>query len=143
MSAGNWTTVYGPCHYFHLSNLTTMDLIARSSARRLRPSVALSRCLHSSRPVPANPLPHPTTPGPPPGPPKPAASTPQERVARKLQQAELVKKGQELKAKPSSALKKRFWSNVHVKQTPGTKRRQPAMASHQMLTRVRWPPNPA
>ncbi|KAK8190605.1 ATP12 chaperone protein [Phyllosticta capitalensis] len=95
-----------------------MDLIARSSARRLRPSVALSRCLHSSRPVPANPLPHPTTPGPPPGPPKPAASTPQERVARKLQQAELVKKGQELKAKPSSALKKRFWSNVHVKQTP-------------------------
>ncbi|KAK8153006.1 hypothetical protein IWX90DRAFT_376800 [Phyllosticta citrichinensis] len=83
-------------------------------ARRLTPAV---RCLHSSRPVAANPLPHPTTPGPPPGPPEPAASTPQERVARKQQQAELVKKGQELR-KPTSALKKRFWSNVHVKQTP-------------------------
>ncbi|KAK7525719.1 uncharacterized protein IWZ02DRAFT_374173 [Phyllosticta citriasiana] len=92
-----------------------MNSIRRLSARGFKPV----RYLHSSRPVSANPLPHPTTPGPPPGPPKPAASTAQERVARKLQQAELVKRGQELKAKPTSALKKRFWSNVHVKQTPG------------------------
>ncbi|KAK7517317.1 hypothetical protein IWZ03DRAFT_311104 [Phyllosticta citriasiana] len=91
-----------------------MNSIRRLSARGFKPV----RYLHSSRPVSANPLPHPTTPGPPPGPPKPAASTAQERVARKLQQAELVKRGQELKAKPTSALKKRFWSNVHVKQTP-------------------------
>ncbi|KAB2577649.1 Protein atp12 [Lasiodiplodia theobromae] len=98
--------------------------IARAGPRVFRPSgryTAASRCLHSSAPKPATPLPHPTAPGPPPGPPKPAASTAEDRIARKRQQAELFQESRNAKAnpsKPASTLKKRFWRDVHVKQTP-------------------------
>ncbi|KAF2138138.1 uncharacterized protein K452DRAFT_301498 [Aplosporella prunicola CBS 121167] len=92
--------------------------------RRARPASSFSairRCLHTSSSWSAKPIPHPAAPGPPPGPPKPAATTPEERIARKQRQAELLKKGQSIKpnpAKPASALQKRFWKDVHVKQTP-------------------------
>ncbi|KAL8715487.1 MAG: hypothetical protein Q9220_000822 [cf. Caloplaca sp. 1 TL-2023] len=64
----------------------------------------------------ANPLPV-THAGPPPTAPLPAASQYGERVDRRRKQAELIKKGQEIRtnqSKPNSALKKRFWKDVHV-----------------------------
>ncbi|KAJ9638274.1 ATP synthase mitochondrial F1 complex assembly factor 2 [Coniosporium tulheliwenetii] len=77
--------------------------------------------LHTSSPKPATPLPHPTAPGPPPEPPIPAASQAENRIARKLKNAELLRRGQSLRAdpaKPGTALKKRFWKDVTVKETP-------------------------
>ncbi|KAL9011404.1 MAG: hypothetical protein Q9173_003753, partial [Seirophora scorigena] len=58
-----------------------------------------------------------TRPGPPPTAPLPAASQYGERADRRRQQAELIKKAQDKRteaAKPGSALKKRFWKDVHV-----------------------------
>jgi len=64
------------------------------------------------------PSPHPTVPGPPPQPPQ---ATEQERLARKKKQAELLQKSRALKtdpAKPAQALRKRFWKESSVKDTP-------------------------
>lgn len=69
----------------------------------------------------ANPLPFASV-GPPPSAPLPATSQYGERVDRRRRQAELLKRGQDLRAsqmKPGSALKKRFWKDVSVKSTPG------------------------
>ncbi|MCJ1289009.1 hypothetical protein MMC34_000541 [Xylographa carneopallida] len=77
---------------------------------------------HTGTPRAATPLPLPTAVGPPPAAPLPAASQYGERVDRRRRQAELLKRGQDLRAshmKPGSALKKRFWKEVHVKTTPG------------------------
>ena len=97
----------------------------RSSRSSPLSSSSLSqRCLHSSAFRAANPLPV-TGSGPPPPAPKPAASQPQERLARARKQAELLKRGQELrnasepsgtKPKAGVALRKRFWKDVSVKQ---------------------------
>ncbi|EOD51717.1 putative mitochondrial molecular chaperone protein [Neofusicoccum parvum UCRNP2] len=101
-----------------------LPAIARLRARSLAPPAryaAACRCLHSSAPKPATPLPHPTAPGPPPDPPKPAATTAEDRIARKRKQAELFQQGRSAKttsSKPGSVLQKRFWRDVHVKQTP-------------------------
>lgn len=79
------------------------------------------RCLHASPFRAANPLPN-TAAGPPPSAPVPAASQYGERVDRRRRQAELLKRGQDLRAgqmKPGSAMKKRFWKDVNVKQDPG------------------------
>ena len=79
------------------------------------------RCLHASPSRAANPLPN-TAAGPPPAAPVPAASQYGERVDRRRRQAELLKKGQDLRAsqmKPGSAMKKRFWKDVNVKQDLG------------------------
>ncbi|GAB7351721.1 hypothetical protein MBLNU459_g2309t1 [Dothideomycetes sp. NU459] len=99
--------------------LTASSLSARRTctARALRPAY---RCLHSSTSKSATPLPHPTVPGPPPQPPTAAATTPEERVARKKKQAEMLQRGKELRvnpAKPTSALRKRFWKEASVKDT--------------------------
>lgn len=93
------------------------------SARRTNvPRTAFSayRCLHNSSSSRATPLPHPTVPGPPPQPPQ---ASEQERLARKKKNADLLQKGQAMKtdpAKPASALRKRFWKEVSVKETPGS-----------------------
>lgn len=76
-----------------------------------------SKYLHTTSAKEATPLPHPTVPGPPPQAPQAAVTFPQDRVARKRQQAEALKQSQEAKvnpAKPTSALQKRFWKNVSV-----------------------------
>ncbi|KAI9668604.1 MAG: ATP synthase complex assembly protein atp12 [Alyxoria varia] len=78
------------------------------------------RELHWTTSNAATPLPLPTQPGPPPKPPLPSASFQGEQVARKKGQAELRELGKQLKAnpaKPSTALRKRFWKNVSVKNT--------------------------
>ena len=86
---------------------------------RLPPLRALPfcRCLHRSSPYAAIPLPS-TAAGPPPSAPIPAASQYGERVDRRRRQAEMLKKGQELRSnqeKPGNAMKKRFWKDVFVK----------------------------
>ncbi|KAK3168349.1 hypothetical protein OEA41_004796 [Lepraria neglecta] len=58
-----------------------------------------------------------SVPGPPPPAPAPATSQYGERVDRRRRQAELLKKGQDLRAshmKPGTAMKKRFWKDVSV-----------------------------
>lgn len=85
----------------------------------LAPSVR--RCIHTSPCHATNPLPN-TAAGPPPSAPIPAASQYGERVDRRRRQAELLKKGQDLRTnqmKPGSAMKKRFWKDVHVKPDAG------------------------
>jgi ATP synthase F1 complex assembly factor 2 len=62
-------------------------------------------------------------PGPPPETPTPSASDALHRVARKRKQAELLKQAKDVRAapnKPNSALAKRFWKSVTVKETDGT-----------------------
>ena len=81
----------------------------------------LVQFLHITTPKPATPLPI-TAAGPPPSPPVPAASQYGERVDRRRRQAELLKRGQDLRAnqmKPGTAMKKRFWKDVSVKTMPG------------------------
>ncbi|EMC92205.1 hypothetical protein BAUCODRAFT_78594 [Baudoinia panamericana UAMH 10762] len=58
--------------------------------------------------------------GPPPPAPLPSVSHPQDRVARKREQLERLRESQQAKvnpAKPQTALQKRFWRNVSVKDT--------------------------
>ncbi len=81
-------------------------------------------CLHTTTPRAANPLPT-TTAGPPPSAPIPAASQYGERADRKRRQAELLKRGQDLRAgqtKSGSALRKRLWKEVNVQTDGGTDR---------------------
>ncbi|KAF2430863.1 ATP12-domain-containing protein [Tothia fuscella] len=94
------------------------------SVRRLlqRPPKSICRyqCLHTTTAKPATPLPFHTAPAPPPPAPVPQLSTPEERLQRKRKNAELLKRGQELKAnraKPAGVLRKRFWKDVTVKET--------------------------
>ncbi|SLM38570.1 Orthogonal Bundle domain in ATP12 [Lasallia pustulata] len=91
-----------------------------STSHRTLPSSTLPprlyQCLHSTAPKPADPLPI-TTLAPPPSAPLPAASQYGERVDRRRRQAELLKRGQDLRAsnmKPGSAVTKRFWKDVTV-----------------------------
>lgn len=87
-----------------------------------RPPRALLQCLHTTTPNAATPLPITAT-GPPPAAPVPAASQYGERVERRRRQAELLKRGQDMRAsamKPGTAIKKRFWKDVHVKTDDGT-----------------------
>ena len=79
------------------------------------------QCLHTSTLKSANPLPI-TAAGPPPSAPLPAASQYGQRVDRRRRQAELLKRGQDLRAsqmRPGSAMKKRFWKDVTVQTSPG------------------------
>lgn len=106
-----------------------------SSPNRLLPTIAPhSRCIHSTPSKPATPLPFAAA-GPPPSAPLPAASQYGERVDRRRRQAELLKRGQDLRAshmKPGSALKKRFWKDVNVKTTPGmSSRTSPSRSSYE------------
>lgn len=94
--------------------------VRRQCCQRSTPPLFLLRCLHTTPSRGATPLPHPTVPGPPPQAPQAAVSFPQDRIAKKRHQAELLKQGQEARAdaaKPTSALRKRFWRNVSVKDT--------------------------
>lgn len=91
------------------------------------PSLCLSahlQCLHTSIPRLATPLPITAT-GPPPAAPQPAASQYGERVDRRRRQAELLKRGHDMRAsqtKPGTAIKKRFWKDVSVQTDDGMTR---------------------
>ena len=79
------------------------------------------QCLHTTVPRVATPLPITAT-GPPPAAPQPAASHYGERVDRRRRQAELLKRGQDMRAsqtKPGTAIKKRFWKDVSVQTDDG------------------------
>ncbi|KAK5166712.1 ATP synthase mitochondrial F1 complex assembly factor 2 [Saxophila tyrrhenica] len=95
----------------------TSSLSVRRQCRATAPYF-LPRHLHTTTPNEATPVAHPTVPGPPPQAPQAAAAYPQDRVARKRQQAEALRQNRELKtnpSKPGSTLRKRFWKDVHVK----------------------------
>ncbi|KAF2673748.1 ATP12-domain-containing protein [Microthyrium microscopicum] len=81
------------------------------------------RSIHASIPKAATPIAHPTAPGPPPPPPTTPTSDREARIARKKKQAALLRAAQTIRAdaaKPTttSPLKKRFWTDVHIIQSP-------------------------
>ena len=95
----------------------------RSCTRTRVCSPFAQRCLHTSLPNPATVAPI-TASGPPPTAPVPSAEHVDSRVARRRKQAELLQKGQDLRAVAAgtgggSAKHKRFWKDVHVKHTDG------------------------
>ena len=108
-----------------LTNLSAASsLSARRAASKLpRPYPCSYRCpLHSGRAQKATPVPYPPFPGQPPQPPQALPAQPEDRIARKRKQAELLQQGQEARvnaAKPGTALQKRFWKDVTVKTTDG------------------------
>ncbi|KAH8684613.1 hypothetical protein BGZ60DRAFT_426980 [Tricladium varicosporioides] len=90
----------------------------RSYSRSSIPQ-CLQRALHTSAPNPATVAPI-TASGPPPTAPIPSADHVDSRVARRRKQAELLKRGQDLRNVASgkgngSAKTKRFWKDVHVR----------------------------
>ena len=98
------------------------------SIRPLRPLSTNNHQFHTSTTQSATPLPFATAVGPPPSAPVPAASQYGERVDRRWRQAELLKRGQDLRAsqmKPGTAMKKRFWKDVSVRMTPGNSVQSP------------------
>lgn len=63
--------------------------------------------------------------GPPPEPPQPSASGYGERIDKRRRQQEMLKRAKELRAahdpdqkKSTSPLKRRFWEDVHISETP-------------------------
>ena len=81
------------------------------------------RCLHTTQPKSATVYPV-TASGPPPSTPVASADHVDSRVARRRKQAELLQRGQDLRAVRSgsgsgTAKTKRFWKDVHVKHTDG------------------------
>lgn len=96
-------------------------------------SIFAQRCLHTSTPLPAT-VGGMTASGPPPPPPSASAEHIESRVARRRKQAELLKRGQDIRAIQAgtgsgSAKTKRFWKHVHVKHAPGTYSHFPSLRS--------------
>lgn len=92
----------------------TSSLSVRRTARVCR------RCIATTTSREATPVQHPNIPGPPPSAPQASVSYPQDRVARKREQAEALRQSQQKPvnpSKPTSALQKRFWKNVSVQET--------------------------
>lgn len=90
------------------------------------------KCLHTTTSRAATALPN-TTAGPPPSAPVPAASQHGERADRKRRQAEMLKRGQELRAgqtKHGSVLRKRLWKEVNVHTDGGMDRYQYKTRNH-------------
>ncbi|CAD0088079.1 unnamed protein product, partial [Aureobasidium vineae] len=95
--------------------------LTASGRRTVAPFRPACRCLHNSSSRTATPLPHPIAAGPPPQPPQAPVTETEDRVARKRQQAALLARQAQIKvdpAKPASALRKRFWKESSVKETP-------------------------
>ncbi|CAG8950264.1 hypothetical protein HYFRA_00008502, partial [Hymenoscyphus fraxineus] len=95
----------------------------RSQTRPQRiPLFSQRCCLHTTSPQSATVAPITAT-GPPPNPPVPSADHVDARVARRRKQADLLKRGQDMRAVAGgkgggSAKTKRFWKHVHVKESP-------------------------
>ena len=98
---------------------------AISSCSAYRASLSQAqRCLHTSTSKPAT-VASITASGPPPTAPIPSAEHVDSRVARRRKQAELLKRGQDLRSVAGgtgggTAKTKRFWKDVHVKHADGT-----------------------
>ncbi|KAF1809517.1 ATP12-domain-containing protein [Eremomyces bilateralis CBS 781.70] len=78
------------------------------------------RCLHSSDRWSATPISHLVAPVPPPEAPQATRTPAEERLDAKRKRAELLERGREARvnpAKPGTALQKRFWKTVSVKET--------------------------
>ncbi|KAI9795515.1 MAG: ATP synthase complex assembly protein atp12 [Piccolia ochrophora] len=98
-------------------SIVTQQLVGRTDSRLHDPS---RRCLNTTRPSPATPLPV-TAHGPPPAPPTPAAAQHGDRFSRRRRQAEVLRQVQAMRAplaKSGGALKARFWKDVTVRRTP-------------------------
>ncbi|KAH8811394.1 hypothetical protein F5884DRAFT_781959 [Xylogone sp. PMI_703] len=81
-----------------------------------RPTSTISRQLHTTPPALATVAPITAT-GPPPSAPVPSAEHLDERIARRRKQAELLKRGEELRGTKKGTTKtRRFWKDVHVKE---------------------------
>ncbi|KAI9732020.1 MAG: ATP synthase complex assembly protein atp12 [Claussenomyces sp. TS43310] len=99
------------------------SIASTACCRVLRPSprfidAAPQRCLHTTPRKPADVAPL-TASAPPPPAPLPSAEHAESRIARRRQQAELLKRGQDLRAinagtGKGTAKAKRFWKDVHV-----------------------------
>jgi len=100
------------------------------SARRVSTSAAKhyqvrQRLFHAGIPRRATPIPHVPFAGQPPNPPTVSAEQPEDRLARKRRQAELLQQGQKAKVdatKPKTLLQKRFWKDVSVKDSDSMSR---------------------
>jgi hypothetical protein len=98
-----------------------------SSSRHLRPATGTTRLrnrpLHTSSPNAALPLPYSLGQGPTPAPPTAPTAESDERIARKKKQAAIIAQVRnekfEASTKPTTVLKKRFWTDVHVRESPG------------------------
>lgn len=106
--------------------LTQFPLSGRSAAvrscsrPRTVPLVSQS-LLHTTPPKPATVIGNLTATGPPPTAPLPSAEYVDSRIARRRNQAELLKRGQDLR-NGGSAKQKRFWKDVVVKRLDGEAR---------------------
>jgi ATP synthase mitochondrial F1 complex assembly factor 2 len=101
--------------------MASLRPLSNLSRQFIRINSRNTRSIHASLPKSANPIPHPTAPGPPPPAPEPVIQEPEDRVARKRKQADLLSEARNARTnaqKPSSPLKKRFWKEVSVKETP-------------------------
>jgi ATP synthase F1 complex assembly factor 2 len=97
--------------------------LAFRSCTRTRISPLSQRCLHTTPVKPATVAPI-TASGPPPSAPIASADHVDSRVARRRKQAELLKRGRDLKSIAAgsgggTAKQKRFWKDVHVKHADG------------------------
>ena len=103
----------------------------RSYSRSRSAFIIPQRFIHTTPPKPATVIGNLTATGPPPTAPLPSAEYVDSRVARRRKQAELLKRGQDLRAVAGrtgggTAKLKRFWKDVIVKRTDGeTIPRQP------------------
>jgi hypothetical protein len=124
-----WSTIIKPNTIFSkMKRIAQLPLaegtnLLRSCSRTRISSPFAQRCLHTSPPNSATVAPI-TASGPPPTAPVPSAEHVDSRVARRRKQAELLKKGQDLRAVAAgtgggSAKHKRFWKDVHVRHTDG------------------------
>lgn len=112
---------FDPCITIPMESIRPALASLRVGAPR-RVARPLYQCLHTTASRRATPLPHPSVPGPPPETPVPSASDALDRVARKRKQAALLQQAKEVRAapnRPTSALAKRFWKSVSVKDTEG------------------------
>ena len=123
-------------NHHNTHTIATMKRIAQSHLASLRLTSSSSQIyrsatlqcraqnIHTTTPQPATVQPL-TASGPPPKVPIPSAEHVDSRVARRRKQAELLKRGLDLKAIAGgtgggSAKTKRFWREVHVKSVDGT-----------------------
>ncbi len=117
-----------------------------SAPRRVISSARLRRNFHNSSLHLATPLPVGVV-GPPPNPPLPAAPQYGERIERRRKQAQMLQQAKELRSSQSSKgkqspLKKRFWKDVDVKETPSNFFPVPStLHSRQLTSQHRWLPN--
>jgi ATP synthase F1 complex assembly factor 2 len=100
------------------SSVRAARVITRCSKRRRQCLFKQQQFIHTSGPKSATPFPIAEVHSAPPPPPQPSPSTAEERLQRRQRQAELLQSGRDLKPKPGTALQKRFWKHVSVKESP-------------------------